>query len=172
MKKLTLFLLAALSMGAQAFGQAVYSGTLTAQTTTIVNDTHTTVIVPLPLATITVYNYGTAVKASVCPDATQLGCTASAPNNPITADVRGNFGFWIGAGSYDYTITPVSGTVQGPYHITLGTSNGYINAVTDCGLPRDGVTDATTALNVCLTANPGKHVLLPKVTAPGKWIMC
>jgi hypothetical protein len=117
MKKLTLFLLAALCLSAQAFGQAAYSGTLTAFTTETIAGR--TVIVPAPLASITVYAAGTTTKSSVCTSDTGLSCSSSAPSNPFTADSQGNFGFYIAAGAYDYTITPVSGTVQGPYRINL-----------------------------------------------------
>jgi hypothetical protein len=117
MKKTTLFLLAALCLTAQAFGQAAYSGTLNAFTTETVAGR--TVIVPAPLASITVYAAGTTTKSSVCTSDTGLSCSSSAPSNPFTADSQGNFGFYIAAGAYDYTITPVSGTVQGPYRINL-----------------------------------------------------
>jgi hypothetical protein len=142
MKKLTLFLLAALSLSAQAFGQAAYSGILTAQTTESI--TGRTVVVPAPLATITVYGYGTTVKSTVCPTVTIDGtCTSSAPNNPITADSQGNFGFFIAAGAYDYTVTPVSGTVQGPYHIFLPL----------------GITPPSTLSLGALTIVPGQRIV-------------
>lgn len=123
MKKLTLFLLAALSLSAQAFGQAArFDGV--AQSTRLVNGI--TLTIPLPSATITVYNFGTTTKASVCPDITATSCTSTTPNNPVTSDAQGNFGFWIPGGVYDYTVTPSSGTVQGPYHavVPFGVTSG------------------------------------------------
>jgi len=42
---------------------------------------------------------------------------------------------------------------------------GIINVVSDCGLPTDGVTDATAAMRACRAANPGKHFLFPKLRA-------
>jgi hypothetical protein len=116
MKKTTLFLLAALCLTAQAFGQAArFDGV--AQSTRLVNGI--TLTIPLPSATITVYNFGTTTKASVCPDITATSCSATVPNNPVTSDAQGNFGFWIPGGVYDYTVTPSSGTVQGPYHAVV-----------------------------------------------------
>lgn len=126
MKKLSLSILLMGVVCSHAFGQAARFDSV-AQTTTTVSATNTTVLVPLPGATVTVLNYpanglpGTN-KASVCPDSTLVGCTTGAPNNPITADARGNFGFWIAAGTYDYTVCAPSGVCQGPYHIVLGSS--------------------------------------------------
>lgn len=42
-------------------------------------------------------------------------------------------------------------------------TQGQINVVTNCGVPTDGVTDATSAFQTCLTNNPGAHIFVPKV---------
>lgn len=42
-----------------------------------------------------------------------------------------------------------------------------INAVTNCGLVGNGVTNDGPALQACIAANPGKHIVLPKMQAVG-----
>jgi hypothetical protein len=140
-----------LCLGSSAFGQAARFDSV-AQTTTTVSATNTTVLVPLPGATVTVCTYpsnGTLPctnKASICPGVTVDGsCTSSAPNNPITADSLGNFGFWAPGGSYDYTICAVSGVCQGPYHAVLGQSNGANGNFTVDGVSYTTIQAAITA---------------------------
>jgi hypothetical protein len=183
-----------LAVTGAALGQAARFDNV-AQTTQSINGT--TVTVPAPSASITVCSYPATVvagsactnKASVCPDITAVGCTTSAPNNPVTADAQGNFGFWTAGGVYQYTVCPQSGTCQGPFNavipfgitgssvsgtnlrltgilnITGGALKGYdllVNVVDDCGLPTDGVTDSTTLMRACRVLYPGRHFYFPK----------
>lgn len=41
-------------------------------------------------------------------------------------------------------------------------TRGFVNALTDCGLRGDGVTDDSSALNTCISNNKGKTTWLPK----------
>lgn len=126
MMKRLLFLGFMLACSALAFGQAARYDSV-AQSTTIIQTK--TIIIPMPLATVTVCAFPAVGglpctnKAPVCPDETLAGCTTSAPLNPLTADAQGNFGFWVAAGSYDYTVCPVNITAgqpcQGPFHVIL-----------------------------------------------------
>jgi hypothetical protein len=194
MKLLPRIVLLVLAFTGAACSQAARFDSV-AQTTQSINGT--TVTVPAPSASITVCSYPATVvsgsactnKASVCPDITAVGCTTTAPNNPVTADAQGNFGFWTAGGVYQYTVCPQSGTCQGPFNavipfgitgtsvsgtsltlsgilnITGGTLKGYdllVNVVDDCGLPTDGVTDATTLMRACRIRYPGRHLYFPK----------
>jgi hypothetical protein len=40
---------------------------------------------------------------------------------------------------------------------------GFVNAVTDCGVPADRTTDATAAMNACIDANPGRKIFIPLI---------
>jgi len=111
-------LIAVVLMSACGFGQAArYDAP--AEITTSINGVSTNA--PAPSALITVCGYPATGglpctnKAAVCPDVTAIGCTTGAPNNPVTADAQGNFGFWISPGLYQYSICPVGGTCRGPY---------------------------------------------------------
>lgn len=42
---------------------------------------------------------------------------------------------------------------------------GFINAVSDCGVPSDLTTDICTTAQACITANPGKKILFPNLTS-------
>ena len=42
-----------------------------------------------------------------------------------------------------------------------------INGVVNCGLVGNGVTNDGPALQACINANPGKHIVLPKLNAVG-----
>lgn len=125
MKPLFRLALAVLFLAGAAFGQAAYSGPQVANVLTTVNGT--SVVAPSPSAAVYVctfpatYVSGSACtnKASVCPDPTGVGCTSSAPNNPITANARGEFGFFIAAGAWDYIVCPTTGSCSTPYHIFL-----------------------------------------------------
>jgi hypothetical protein len=74
-------------------------------------------------------------RASICPDGTGIGCSTGAPNNPITADDEGNFGFWGASGTYQYTVCPSSGACQGPYYATIPGAGGGTGAQGPPGIP-------------------------------------
>jgi hypothetical protein len=105
-----------------------------AETTISVNGT--TVTAPAPAAVITVCAYpavsssGWACtnKVSVCTDITAAICSSSAPTNPVTANVHGNFGFWVAGGVNQYMVCPASGSCRGSYNalVPWGISGGVI----------------------------------------------
>lgn len=64
--------------------------------------------------------YTDMTMAVSCPTYSQLVLATTSICTPNT-DVQGNFGFWIGAGTYSYTIT-VQGASYGPYYVTAGGS--------------------------------------------------
>jgi hypothetical protein len=175
-----------------AFGQVATRFDGVAQTTRSINGN--TLLVPSPNASVTICTYPATGglpctnKASVCPDSTGVGCTTGSPNNPIQADAQGNFGFWALPGTYQYSVCPVSGVCRGPYNASVpftGTGTvtgnvtgqsgstlvdatqdkGFVNAVSDCSVPSDRVSDIAASLNACILANPGKKILLPKLAA-------
>jgi hypothetical protein len=74
-------------------------------------------------------------RASICPDGTGIGCSTGAPNNPITADDQGNFGFWGASGTYQYTVCPTNGACQGPYYATIPGAGGGSGAQGPPGIP-------------------------------------
>jgi hypothetical protein len=96
------------------------------------------------------------------------------------ADSLGNWGAWVAPGSYDYTIT-VGSHSYGPYTVTNGTfaatansalkdaiqDKGFVNVVTDCGAVGNGVADDYTAIQNCITNNPGKIIGFPQMFSPG-----
>lgn len=43
---------------------------------------------------------------------------------------------------------------------------GFINAVTDCGLPTDRTSDSCSAMTACIAAHPGKTIGLPAMVDP------
>lgn len=71
-----------------------------------------------------------ATLGTACPTSTQIVLVGT--NTCVNAtDVRGNWGVWIGNGTYDFTITVPTGQSFGPYTITVGvTSGGNISAGT------------------------------------------
>lgn len=66
--------------------------------------------------------YTDATMAVSCPTYTQL-VLATTSICTANTDVQGNFGFWIAAGTYSYTIT-VQGSSYGPYYVTAGGASG------------------------------------------------
>lgn len=60
----------------------------------------------------------TTASGSACPANAQVTVPLSS-TCVATADKQGNFGAWMAAGTYQYTIT-VSGVVYGPYQFTTG----------------------------------------------------
>jgi hypothetical protein len=62
----------------------------------------------------------------------------------------------------------VTGNVTGQSGSTLVDATqdkGFVNAVSDCSVPSDRVSDIAASLNACILANPGKKILLPKLAA-------
>jgi len=46
-------------------------------------------------------------------------------------------------------------------------SSGVVNAIQDCGLKGDGVTDDLPSFNACRDAHPGTTILFPKTRPAG-----
>jgi hypothetical protein len=193
--KKVLIVLAVLMFGGISFGQV--AGRFDAPAQTVVNFAGRTFLAPSAGASVTICSYPATGglpctnKASVCPDSTAVGCTTGAPNNPITADTEGNFGFWALAGTYSYSVCPVSGVCDGPYiatiavdvngtvanaaHATLADTatsalkdatqdKGFINVVNDCGATGAGFpTDDGAVIAACIVNNPGKVIFFPKM---------
>lgn len=99
-----------------------------AWTTTVVGSSATSVFKPVPGASVTVCGVPAVVVAGVCTNTvpiysnealTTLVSPSGAVGN-IIADAYGNYGFWLAAGTYSYTVTGTGITATGPYSFTLG----------------------------------------------------
>lgn len=69
-----------------------------------------------------------------------------------SASVLGLNNTWTGGNTFNSTVNG-SG---------LKTRTNSVNIVSDCGAVGDGVTDDATAINNCITNNPGKRILAPR----------
>lgn len=70
-----------------------------------------------------VNTYTDVTLATPCSTATQVVLDGTS-TCVATSDAKGNYGFYIGAGTFDYTITVSTGQSFGPYVVSLGVPTG------------------------------------------------
>lgn len=69
-----------------------------------------------------------------CSTSTQIVLTGTS-SCVASPDANGNFGFWVAAGTYAYTVTLPSGINLGPYTVSMGIPSGTaLNAITTVNL--------------------------------------
>lgn len=125
------FLLISLGANAQIFVRYDNLASVTTQVQAV--GIFTTVLAPSPFAQVTVCAHpanGVPCTNTVTTYTDITGTTSCPANSQLTpyngnvcqgtADAKGNFGFWIGNGTYDYTICPQGQfSCLGPYPITV-----------------------------------------------------
>lgn len=112
---------------------------------------------PIPNATITLCS-GTATGTPCSPAATSFtditlgtGCASGFPvvlqgqtSCQATTDGNGNFGFWLNAGTYKYSISGPTVATPQTYTITVNSGSGSFSTITVPVLNRIGFLDGTT----------------------------
>jgi hypothetical protein len=93
--------------------------------------TSSTAVPPGAQAPLFVFPYSVVTVCAYPASSLLVTCTNTVPvysnpaltlpiTQPLTADIFGRFGFWLGAGNYSYSISDPSGNFLGSYILTIG----------------------------------------------------
>ena len=91
----------------------------------------------------TTWTNGTGLVA--CPFTAQVTLAGTAACTTYTGP-QGQFGFWLSAGTYYYTVTTPNGTRYGPYPITTATAAGITDVTAGNGISVTGTTSPLVSL--------------------------
>lgn len=131
-------------------------GNLSAVTNT--NGNRTPVMRACPGATIDVFLFGTATRATLYSNA-----SLTAKSNPMTADSAAYWYFYAADGEYTLTFT-CSGSSWSEYRKIGGGGSSFEVHVTDYGARCDGTTDDLAAINAALAVSGPHTVRIPSAT--------